>query len=307
MTGPRSCHQRDTEHRRVTPPPPSGRRRRAIVAGVAIVSTLASCGGSASSTPDATAGAPEEFGLSLADLTTRIEDTEASIATCMRDAGFEYVALDFATVKQAMDSDQTATGLSDEEYVAQYGLGVTTQFDKPLVVFSAGPQNNAYLDGLPESDQVAFRRTLWGEAPDWNHARALEEEDFSETGGCTRAAAEQLYSPDELSGTYVNPADVRIEQDPRMVDAIAAWSGCVAAEGYDYDHPDRVTEDLQQRLDTIAQGQDPATLAGPALAALEELQGEELAIAVLTTTCEEEFVEPVQAEVESEIYGDVAQ
>jgi hypothetical protein len=276
-----------------------------VAATACLVVGITACGGGGGeSGADTTGGgAPEEFGLSLAELTERIEATEQRIATCMSDAGFDYVALDFVTIKQAMDSDQSAPGLSDEDYVAQYGLGITTQLDKPLVVFGAGPQNNAYLAGLAESEQVAFRRALWGEAADWNHARALEEEDFSETGGCTRTAADELYRPEELSGTYVNPADVLVEQDPRMVAAITAWSECMAAEGYEYDHPDRVTDDLQERSDAISQGQDPATLTGEALAALEELQGEELAVAALLTSCEEEHIEPVQAEVEAELYG----
>ncbi len=287
----------------------AGRYRVATIsAAVALVSFATSCGsenGSSDAASDIAGGsAPEEFGLSLTELTTRIEDTERLIGTCMSDAGFEYVALDFASVKQAMDSDQTATGVSDEDYVKQFGLGVTTQFDKPLVVFGAGPTNNTYLDGLPESDQVAFRRALWGETPDWNHARALEEEDFSETGGCTRSAAQQTYTAAELGGTYVNPGDILVDQDPRMIAAIKEWSDCMRAEGYEYDLPDQVNDDLLDRLEAITEGQDPATLTGPSLDALKELQGEELAIADVFVTCEEEIIEPVQATVEAEIYGD---
>ena len=111
---------------------------------VTIVSLTAACGGDSSSTdsaPDSTASAaPEEFGLSLTELATRIEDTEALIATCMTDAGFQYVAVDFVSIKNAMGSDKSAPGLSSEDYVKQYGLGITTQFDKPLVTFGAGPE-----------------------------------------------------------------------------------------------------------------------------------------------------------------------
>jgi hypothetical protein len=291
-----------------------------LALAIVVVAPLAGCGGSggsassdsssdsstdssSDSSSEDTGGPPEEFGLSLAELTRRVEDTEQLIATCMADAGFEYVALDFVTIKHAMDSDKSAPGLSDEDYVAQYGLGITTQFDKPLVVFGAGPQNNAYLAGLAEPDQVAFRRALWGANLDWNHARALEEEDFSQTGGCTRSAADQQYKPNELTAAYINPADVLVEQDPRMIDALAKWSDCMAAEGYDYANPDQVESDLKERLDAILQGQDPATLAGPDLDALHELQGYELAVAALLTSCEQQYIEPVQSTVEDEIYG----
>jgi hypothetical protein len=287
------------------------RSRRALTT-VACGALMAACGGGGASTTStpasaspgtASQSAPEEFGLSLAELAARIEETERLIAQCMTGAGFQYVALDFVSVKEAMGSDQTAPGVSDEDYIKQYGLGVTTQFDKPLITFGAGPENTAYVDGLPEPDQVAFRRSLWGEATGWNHARALEEEDFSETGGCTRSAAEQTYSSTELSGSYINPADILFEQDPRMIAAIKEWSDCMRADGYEYDHPDQVDDDLRERLDAITQGQDPKTITGPALDALHELQGEELTVAALLTTCEEDHIEPVQAQLESELYG----
>lgn len=277
------------------------------VVSLSLVALAASCGDDSSS--PATSGtavsgnAPEEFGLTLAELAERIESTERLIAKCMTDAGFQYVAVDFVSVKQAMDSDQSAVGISNEEFVKQFGLGVTTQFDKPIVVFGAGPENTAYLAGLPAADQVAYRRGLWGETPDWNHARALEEEDFSETGGCTLAAAEQTYTETEVGGAYVNPVDKRLEQDPRMVAALGAWSECMNADGYEYDHPDNVDDDLRERLAAITLGQDPKTLTGPALDALTELQGEELAIAGVYLGCEEEHIVPVEEAIEAELYG----
>ncbi len=268
---------------------------------------IAACGSSPtpSSATEAAHGsnATEEFGLTLTQLADRIESTEALIAQCMSAAGFQYVALDFATIKQAMSSDQSAPGVSGDDYIKQYGLGITTQFDQPIITFGAGPDNTAYLAGLSPTDQTAFKRTLWGESPDWNHAHAVEAEDFSQTGGCTHSAAAQTYSATELGGAYVNPADARLAQDPRMIAAIAAWSECMRAEGYDYADPLQVERDLHERLAAITQGQDPKSLAGPALDALHALQGEELAVAALLTTCEQDKIEPVQAAIEAELYG----
>jgi uncharacterized protein YfiM (DUF2279 family) len=270
---------------------------------ISLMLLLSACSGSNKSTGGTVAKAPEEFGLSLAALAERIETTETLIATCMATAGLEYVAMDFVSVKQAMDSDQSAKGLSSEDFVKQFGLGITTQFDKPIIAFRGGPQNNSYLDALTESDRVAFIRELWGESPEWNHARALEEEDFSETGGCTRSSAEQTYRASELNGTYVNPADKLVDQDPRMVAANSKWSECMRAEGFGYDNANAVDDDLVTRLQSIAQGQDPKTLSGTALDALKELQGEELAIAALVTSCSEKHVEPVQTKIEDELFG----
>lgn len=273
----------------------------AVLAAVALVG----CGGS--STPEAAGGGGgsgkignEEFGLSLEALTTRVEATEKSIGECMKAAGFEYTPADFASIKQAMDSDKTAPGLSDEAYVAEFGFGITTQFDKPIVAFGAGPKNTSVLNALAASDQDAYRRELWGEALEWTHVRALEEEDFSETEGCTKAAVDKAYSPDELSGSYVNPGDKLVEQDPRMVKALKAWSECVKEGGYTYDHPDQIIDDLTTRLEAVTQGEDPQSVTSPAMT---ELQGLEKAIAVVASECEGEHIEDVQIQVEAEVYG----
>ena len=280
--------------------------RQALVVAVTFVPLTVACGSNAPSSngsANPASNAPEEFGLARTELAARIEKTEGLIAKCMTDAGFQYIALDFVTIKQAMDSDKSAPGVSSDDYVKQYGLGITTQFNQPLVEFGAGPENARYLDGLPSADQVAFKHTLWGESPDWNHAHALEAEDFSQTGGCTRSAAEQTYTPTEITNAYVNPADIKIEQDPRMIAAIKKWSDCMRADGYQYDNPSQVEKDLQERLDAIVQGQDPTTLTGPALDSLHQLQGEERAIAAVLTTCEEDNITPVQDAIEAELYG----
>ncbi len=279
------------------------------VAPVAFVSlllafVLSACGPSNSATTKTgPSRAPEEFGLTLQQLAGRVETTEQRVAACMQKAGFTYIPLDFATIKTAMSTDKSAPGLSTEEYAKQFGLGITTQFDKPIVTFGAGETNNTYSDSLPELDQIAFRRSLWGETPEWNHVRALEEEDFSQTGGCTRTSAQQTYKPTELAGTYLNPADKLLQQDPRVIAATKKWAQCMRANGFEYDNPNQIDEDLYQRLNAITQGQDPKTLTGPAIEALTDLQGQERAIATLLVTCDEQHLEPVVAKVEAELYG----
>lgn len=285
----------------------AGVRHPVALGALAVVSLslLSGCGGGSSG--DANTREPkygsEEFGLTLEQLTVRVEQTEAAVGVCMSKAGFQYVPLDFVTVKRAMDSDETAPGLSDEQYVAQFGFGITTQLDKPIVAFGAGPQNQRILEGMPEPNQVAYRRALWGEQPEWTIVRALEEEDFSQTEGCTRSAAEQLFSATELTGSYVNPGDTLIESDKRMIAALKKWSSCMRAAGFDYDHPDAIADDLRERLATITRGQDPKALGSTAQRDLKALQGEELAIARADTTCFESNVEEVEATVEAEIYG----
>lgn len=295
----------------------AGRRQ---VLGLAAVMAVASCGGSSSSgspssgdtgSPTSAAGgtAPmagsEEFGLTLEELATRIEQVEGAIGACMTEAGFEYVPVDYETVKAAMDSDETAPGISDEEYVAQFGFGITTRLNEPdpVVQNGKGEQNLAVFDALPASDQEAYTRTLYGENDQATFSRAIEDEDFSEIGGCTLSAVDQFFAADEVASAYVNPVDVRLESDPRMIAALGDWSTCLRDAGYEYDHPDDIDDDLSEQLDALLNGADPATLAGPTADALTELQGYERAVAVVANDCEDTQIRPVEDQIESEIYG----
>src|SRR5919109_1527184 len=59
----------------------------------------------------------EEFGLSPRELVQAIEKTEELIARCMREQGFQYVAVDYNTVRDAMAADKRLPGLSEEEFI----------------------------------------------------------------------------------------------------------------------------------------------------------------------------------------------
>jgi hypothetical protein len=153
------------------------------------------------------------------------------------------------------------------------------------------------------ADQDAYNYTLLGENTDATFAVSLEAEDFSETGGCTRSAVEQVFSPEEMSASYYNPKDAQIEQDPRVIAAIAEWSDCMREAGFDYNNPEEIESDLEDRLDAILDGADPETLSAPAQADLTELQGEERAVAVADLECELKTIEPAVLQVERELYG----
>jgi len=256
----------------------------------------------------------EEFGMTKEELVASIEAIEALIADCMSEAGFEYIPVDYLTVRKAMTSDKSAAGLSDEEYRATFGYGISTRLDvaeappqlagpDTVVQIGLGEQNIGIFKNLSEADQDAYNHTLFGENTQATFAYTLEDEDFSETGGCTRAAIEQVFSPEELSASYYNPGDALIEQDPRVIEAVANWGDCMREEGFDYNNPEEVETHIEDRLEAILDGADPAMLSADAQAALAELQGEERAIAVRDLECEEEFIEPVVQQVETELYG----
>ncbi len=249
-----------------------------------------------------------EFGLTEAEIATRVDAVESLIATCMRDAGFEYIPVDYATARAAMDSNSRPSGLSADEFRAQFGYGVTTLFASAdsQAIMGAGEQNIRIRSGLSAADRVAYDHALYGENPSATFVVSLDDEDFSQTGGCTRAAVEQVFSPEELGPGFVNYQNAegaRIDQDPRVIAAKKDWAACMRQAGYSYDNSDEIKTDLANRLEVITGGAAPDTLPADAQAALAALQGEELAIAAADHKCSVEFVDPITTQVQTELLG----
>jgi hypothetical protein len=280
-----------------------------VVAGAVL---LAACGGgddeSSQETQQATSGGngnaevgKEEFGMTEEQLVIAIEDTEAAIGTCMEAAGFEYVPIDAVTFRDAMGSLTAVPGLSDEEFVQEYGYGFTTL--PPTEAFRAGPENQAIYEALSAGDQVAYDRELWGENTDATFVYMLENEDFEGAGGCTETAINEVFTEEQRNPNFQNPFDALVEADQRYQDAIVAWSECMGEAGFDFESPDDGEDSIVDRYDELTAGQDPATLEGADLAALEDLQAEEKAIAAADFTCQEEHLRPVEEQVEQDLSG----
>lgn len=252
-----------------------------------------------------------EFGLPEAEVTKRVDAVESLIATCMNDAGFEYIPVDYATVRKAMDSNSKPSGMKADEFRAQFGYGITTQFAgaESQAVMGMGEQNIRIRNGLSTADLAAYNRALYGENPSATFVVSIDDENFSQTGGCTRAAVEQVFSPEELGPGFVNYQNAegaRVEQDPRVIAATKDWATCMRAAGYSYDNSDAIKTDLANRLDAITGDAAPDTLSADAQASLTALQGEELAIAAADHQCNVEFVDPIKTQVETELLGPAA-
>jgi len=277
-----------------------------IVGGMIFV---AACGGGASSDSGSqqtnSSGnqqvGVEEFGMTDEALVNAIEHAESLIASCMADAGFEYVPIDPVTFRGAMDALTSAPGLTDAEFVAQYGYGISTL--PPTQAFGAGEENTRIYEQLSTADQVAYKRTLWGDNVEATFVIMLENEDFSGAGGCTKKAIDQVFTDEQRNANYVNPFDAQVQQDSRMVDALEKWAGCMRDAGYDYENPDDAEREITDRLNAIAKGADPRTLTGSEKAGLTQLQGEERAVASTDNECFEKHVTDVERQVERDISG----
>jgi hypothetical protein len=294
---------------------PAGRRRRggrgvALLAVAACALILSACGGgngaeSTGGEPAAKAELPgfKEFGLTEEQFNQHVEKTQALIAKCMTAAGFEYIPVDVRTIEAAQARVRTDPGYTRRTYKEQWGLAVTTRFDNPVRDIGLGP-NLKIWRGLPKAGQEAYSRTLWGDDPKADFVFTLDEEDFSSTGGCTREAVEQVFTPEQLKGTYVNPKDVLVDSDPRIVAARRDWSRCMRSHGYEYEEDqDEIIEEYGERLDELLEGDDPTSLTGQRAAALRKLQQEEIAVSLADLDCQIKHTDEIYRKVEIEVYG----
>jgi hypothetical protein len=260
----------------------------------------------------------EEFGLTKRGLVQSVEKVEASIAQCMREQGFQYVAPDYRTVRRGMIADKTLPGMTEKQFINQYGFGLSTLYTgvppqlaqgySPAKI-GLGRRNVEIYKSLSTADQAAYNRALLGEDHSATFAVSLEQENLSRTGGCTRAAIEKVFTPGQLNASYYNPKDALINKDPRMKAALQEYAKAMRAAGFDYDHPDDTETDIKQRLDAIV-GSPPtpvASMSPDQLAALEELRDYERRVAVKTLEYEEKYFEPVEERIEKEMFARTVQ
>jgi hypothetical protein len=256
----------------------------------------------------------EEFGMSPRELVQAIEKTEELIARCMREQGFQYVAADHNTVRAGMAADKRLPGLSEEEFVSRYGFGVSTFYtglppqlstDYSPARVGLGEHNVQVFRGLSPADQVAYNRALLGEDVTSTFAVALETEDLSRTGGCTRKAVGETFKPDQLKASHYNPQDALINKDQRMKAALGFWQREMKKAGFDYGHPDEIEPDLRNRLGTLTEGGKllVAKMSPDQKAALRKLQDFERLVAAKSFKMQEEVLTPVEERIQEELFS----
>jgi hypothetical protein len=272
---------------------------------------LAACGGddsaSSSRQPSSkkqpTGPVEDQLGFDTAGITARQSRVEAEIRECMKAQGFEYVPVDPFAQRAAVTG---ASRLSDEDFLNQFGYGISTLWGRGGA--QADP-NQRLRASLGAADRRAYDRALWGENPGSSFQAAVDSGDFTKLGGCTRKATEAVFGGaqvlTQLQGK-LDQLDERILEDQRMVRALERWTACMAEAGYRYEDPDEIDSDLTKRMEKIVgplpgpfatgppSGHKPAPYDRAALAAL---QREEVAIARADYACERKKITPIESVV----------
>lgn len=294
--------------------------RWATIAGAAVVAAvLAGCGGGGRTTSapiQDQAQDAAEFGLPGAEIELRQVKVENLIRTCMKAQGFDYVPVDPATLRAAMDSNSKPSGLSEQEFRTQYGYGISTLYDAQLLqaLNSQGEPNKKIRDALAAADLAAYDRALYGENPAATFAAALDSEDLTGLGGCTKESVDAVFPSAEIKllRSSPNSQDAVGElalQDPRVIQATRLWADCMRAAGYAYAKPDEIKTDMQIKLGAIVGaapqttpvGTDPAAATTYDQAAMAALQQQEIAVAAADFTCAAKGLKTTKDNVEAEL------
>jgi hypothetical protein len=276
------------------------RRRRLLLASLAIAAALMGACGEDKPKEDFVE-LEDQLGFSTSGIMERQSRAEGIIRDCMQAQGFEYVPVDPFAQRAALTGKAR---LSDEEFLKQFGYGISTLFGRATA--TADP-NERYRKSLPPADRTAYDRALFGEGVGVTFAEAVESGDFSELGGCTKKATESVFGGAGVLARLVgklDELDERIVQDQRMIKAVEKWSACMADKGFQYEEPDEIDGDLAKRFKTImGPGVQPGASAPPSKGftydktALKALQREEVKIGTADFDCERKEITPVEAVV----------
>ena len=278
-------------------------RRPALLLLISIVFaaafSVAGCGDSKSN--DAPVELEDTLGFSREgqmELQSRVEN---ETARCMKNQGFDYVPVDPFAQQQALTGKAR---LTDEDFIKEFGYGISTLFGRGNA--QADP-NERIRNSLGTADKAAYDRALGGDNPGATFSEAVDSGDFSELGGCTKEATDKAFGGTDLLSSLVgklDELDERIVQDQRMVNATEKWSVCMKDQGFSYEEPDAIDEDLTRRFKAIAGSGTRPGATKPAdsgvkvdQAALTNLQREEVKIANADTACEKKEITPVERQV----------
>ncbi|SEF15866.1 hypothetical protein [Jiangella alba] len=279
--------------------------------------------------------------FSMADLgedeRQQMRQVEELVASCMQEAGFEYIPADPGGGEGGDDPFADAYSLPPDEFAREYGYGMTTLMDpgKETETEDTDP-NKPIRDGLSEAALEQYNRALFGDTVEMSGGGAVAiapgdgEQSAPQDQGCYGEASAEVYGDEGLMGDFdmsefeglfedLDALRQRVESDPRMVEATEAWAACMAEAGYsEFDTTGQPEETVMNRMSELygwdsespteppsgeddGEGDPSVTIGGGGEdideAALAELQEYEIAVATADYDCEQQEYAEVQKDV----------
>jgi hypothetical protein len=315
----------------------------AVVLGAAVVG---GCGSTKTSTTATTSASPisDLFG-NQDQQKERQRKVEAATAQCMKDKGWTYNPQD---VDQMFGSSDLNTPDGQAKFREKYGYGIANQPEPG--VFGGGRDfvdpNGDYVQKLTEKDRNQYYSDLEGFDVTSQQDQPTGPQTLADRKGCRadgeRAAGAQLYDDPKYQKVF-QTLGTDYENDPRVGAAEAKWSTCMKDAGFTYSKPDKIYQELQDRM-TVLQGGTPGqdggfatattaaaanssdtsassgavapagTIAGqgegftpkePDPVELKKLQADELATAKADDVCTKKHLEKVRKQVEQDAYDKI--
>ncbi len=226
--------------------------------------------------------------------TVRVQE---SIATCMAAKGWEYTP-DLGAGAQTLTITDIRGGLSDRDFAATYGYGITSSPDAGDVfapVPSRRPDpNKDYVASLSAAERAAYTVDLVGDQSERENLTADDEVPLydPETAGC-EGAAQAVSVSSAVEKLDASHADLFVELEaarvaartaPEVLRAVDAWAACMADAGHpEATDPATVSAPIQQAMDDLEGGAPGGAVSSPELDALKK---REIATALADLDCE---------------------
>ena len=182
-------------------------------------------------------------------------ERERIIGECMAAQGFDYLPAPVADIEVIQPPDEGIDPTS-REHAEKYGFGA----GGAIIVVGYGADPNAeYVASLSPSARDAYGVALRGDLPDIDAPEDADPQavrdmypELATPQGCEGEAFRQLTSGrvDLVRRELVDELDElneRVDADRRIVNAKAAWVGCMAGKGHAYRTIDAMYDDIDER------------------------------------------------------------
>jgi len=211
---------------------------------------------------------------------------EERVATCMKDAGFEYVPVVTSPDSVVLDEDVPPPG--SRAFREQFGYGLASSPWQDVAAEDVPDPNAGYRAALTPGAQAAFDEELYG-TPEVDAAGIT-----AQVGGCANAAWDDVYGV-----LASNPgwdrllAEMDALQD-RALDAQAArdvdraWSRCMADRGHVGLADPAAAEESVRTLLAGAQVRAEDGLVAADAGSLADVGAAEVTLAVADLDCQEQ-------------------
>ncbi|MCC2309748.1 hypothetical protein [Cellulomonas chengniuliangii] len=218
-------------------------------------------------------------------------EEENLIASCMQEAGFEYIPREISSADYG-DDDETFE--FTEDYAAREGYGYSSPEPESDDAEPVDP-NADYLAAMSESERAAYELALWGEQDEPIDDEAEYEWDWTKAG-CSGKASNEAWAASPMAA-FEDPAYADLNEqisrlydeayaDPKIAAVDATWSACMNEAGYDFAQVLDANNSFADQYSALWQAADPE--AGTDKAAEAALREREVATAVADARCQKE-------------------